>query len=607
MKTRCLILALVVGLGLGQAGMLLAVGDKLETTTAKLIAQLGSKKFKERDKAAKALEAMGASALPALRKAAKSDDAETSKQAKNLIDKIERTVEAAALLAPTKVHLVCKDTPVTDAVAKLAKLSKYDIKINDKDKEKLAKRKITLDTGKVTFWEAFDMLCKKGKLVEATFQGGGIGGGPIRIQPAPNPGAKPLPIRIQPAPAPQPANPAPAAPAKPVAIQNVQVQVQVAQAGAPVPAPQPAPGVRPPVIRPGVGFNPDQIVLSDGKPEDQPTCYSGAFRIRLKLNPFKMPAFAPPPGGNNAPPAKEAKQAAQKMLMVLLEVRAEPKVKGWYIGGSPTLESAVDDKGQKLKIFTPQVPRGGPVGGAIPGGLPAPAAQPLPAAGAAGGMRAMPVMPGMGWGNQQVSFMQLQLGEKEAKKLKEFKCKLPVRTTSAPEALITVDNILKAAGKTIKGAKGGSIKVIEADKDDDGNYKIRFELDRPQGVMGGFGYGFGGGGFGIGVPGGGPIRIQRGNGVQIQIQVGGPAGGAVGGKVIGGGAFPNYTGLSLVDAKGKALQLTGMSAKAGQGEKEMTLTFKPVAGQGKPAKFIFTGQRSISVDVPVSFKNVKLP
>jgi hypothetical protein len=605
MRTRCLILALVVGLGLGQAGTLLAVGDKLETTVARLVAQLGSKKFKEREKAAKALEAMGAAALPALRKAAKSDDAETSKQAKHLIDKIERTAEAAALLAPTKVHLVCKDTPVTDAVAKLAKLSKYDIKIDDKDKEKLAKRKITLDTGKVSFWEAFDMLCNKGKLVEAPFAGRRIGGGPIRIQPAP--GGKPVPIRIQPAPAPQPANPAPAAPAKQVAVQNVQVQVQVAQAGAPVPAPQPAPGARPPVIRPGVPFNPDQIVLSDGKPEDLPTCYSGAFRIRLKLNPFNMGAIGPPPGGNGAPPAKEAKQAAQKMLMVLLEVKAEPKVKGWYIGGSPTLESAVDDKGQKLKTFTPQVPRGVPIGGPVKGGVPAPAVQPLPPAGGAGGMRAMPVMPGFGGVNQQMAFMQLNLGAKEAKKLKEFKCKLPIRTTSAAEALITVDNILKAPGKTIKGAKGGSIKVIEADKDDDGNYKIRFELDRPPGVMGGIGYGFGGGGFGIGVPGGGPIRIQGGNGVQIQIQVGGGPGGAVGGKVIAGGAFPNYTGLSLVDAKGKQFQLTGMSAKAGQGEKEMTLTFKPVAGQGKPAKFIFTGQRSISVDVPVSFKNVKLP
>src|SRR5262249_30233541 len=154
--------------------------------------------------------------------------------------------------------------------------------------------------------------------------------------------------------------------------------------------------------------------------EDLPTCYSGAFRIRLKLNPFKMPALVPPRGGNGAPPANEAKEAAQKTLMVLLEVRAEPKVKGWYIGATPTLESAVDDKGQKLKVFTPQVPRGVPIGGPVKGGVPVPAVQPLPPAGGAGGMQAMPVRPGMGWvNNQQSVYMHLNLGAKEAKKLKE--------------------------------------------------------------------------------------------------------------------------------------------------------------------------------------------
>jgi hypothetical protein len=219
-------------------------------------------------------------------------------------------------------------------------------------------------------------------------------------------------------------------------------------------------------------------------------------------------------------------------------------------------------------------------------------------------MQAMPVM---GWGmNQQMAVLQLKLGEKEAKKIKEFKCKLTVSSQSAPQALITVDNILKAAGKTVKGAKGGSIKVIEADKDEDGNYKVRFELERPAGVNTGMGYGFGGGGIRIGIPGGGPVRVPGGKGgFQIQVQVGQAGGGIA--VAPGGGAFPNFTGITLVDAKGNSLPLVGMSANAGQGQKEMTLLFKPTKGQGKPAKLVFTGQRSVSVDVPVTFKNVKLP
>jgi hypothetical protein len=569
MKTRCLILALVVGLGLGSAGMLQAVGDKKANATevAKLIAQLGSKKFKEREKAVKALEAMGAPALPALRKAAASDDKEISKLAKDLIDKIEKQVEAAALLEPTKVHLVCKDTAVPDAVADLAKQSKYDIKLTDGAKEKLAKRKITLDTGKVTFWEAFDRLCKKANLVEAGVQ---------------MPGVRPVPpIRLQPLPVPvKPAAP-PAKQLAPAAVQNVQVQVQVvpaaAQPGALPPAPPPVPGggVR---IQPFPIGNANQIILDDGKPEDVPTCYSGAFRIRLKLNALNM--AVPQPGQN-------AKPAAKKTLFAQLEVRAEPKVKGWYLSGKPTLETATDDQGQKLTVFQPEVPRGGPVR----------FGNPVPAIAPAGGrMAPMPLWRG---NNQQTTYLQLNLGEKEAKKIKVFKGKLAVQTQTAPAALITVDNILKAAGKTVKGAKGGSIKVLEAAKDEDGNYKVRFELERPAGVSGGVSYGGFGGGV-VPAPRPAPPPAKGGN-FQVQIQIGG------GGRAGIGWASPGMGGLSLVDAKGKPFLLVGATAQAGQGVKEQTLIFKPNKGQGEPAKFIFTGQRSVTVDIPFSFKDVKLP
>src|SRR5262249_41139869 len=155
----------------------------------------------------------------------------------------------------------------------------------------------------------------------------------------------------------------------------------------------------------------------------------------------------------------------------------------WYISGQPTLDTATDDQGQKLTPYVPNINKGRPAFGGGGGG-----------GGAAGGAlppaRALPpvggiAMPWGGWGNQQTVFMQLNLGKKEAKKIKEFKGKLAVQSRTAPEAMITVDKILKAAGKTVKGAKGGSIKVIEAEKDGDGNYKITFELERPDGVIGG--------------------------------------------------------------------------------------------------------------------------
>src|SRR5262249_37599004 len=204
MKTSWLILAVLVGLGLGVTPLLRAVSEKAPADRiGRLITDLGSNKFTERAKAAKALEAIGEPALPALRKAVKTGDAETSRRAEALIAKIEQKAEQAALLAPTRVHLVCKNMPVADAVALLAKKSKYTIQIDGISKAKLAKRKVTLDTGDVTFWEALDKLCAKAGLVELTSANNVIGmpadgrlPGGIQILPAPD--AKPLPIRKPP-------------------------------------------------------------------------------------------------------------------------------------------------------------------------------------------------------------------------------------------------------------------------------------------------------------------------------------------------------------------------------------------------------------------------
>jgi hypothetical protein len=254
-----------------------------------------------------------------------------------------------------------------------------------------------------------------------------------------------------------------------------------------------------------------------------------------------------------------------------------------------------------LKLFTPEFPKGRPIGGGGGGAVPPPAAVP-PIRG--GGGIAFPI--GGGWGvNQQTVLLPLSRGEKEAKKLKELKGKLAVQTRTAPQALITVNNILKAAGKTVKGDKGGSIKVIEAEKDGDGNFKVTFELERPAGVIGGgmMGGGFGFGGGGVAPPPVAPPPVKGGAVRQVRVQIGG---GVKGGPAIGiGGA--NWIGISLVDAKGKAFQLAGIGDRGANKGKAQTLIFKPVQGQGDPAKLVFTGQRTVNVDVPFSFKDVKLP
>jgi hypothetical protein len=136
----------------------------------KLIAQLGADGFEEREQAQKDLEKIGPAALESARKAAKSKDSEVARRAGDLVTRFEEMLKTDKVLAPKMVNLKFKDVSVVDAVADLSKQSGYPITIGG-DKAKLAERKVTLETGEVSFWEAFDKLCLKAGLVEPASDG----------------------------------------------------------------------------------------------------------------------------------------------------------------------------------------------------------------------------------------------------------------------------------------------------------------------------------------------------------------------------------------------------------------------------------------------------
>src|SRR5262249_1997823 len=130
-------------------------------------------------------------------------------------------------------------------------------------------------------------------------------------------------------------------------------------------------------------------------------------------------------------------------------------------------------------------------------------------------MPAIGIMPGFGVSYQCSAVVRLQLGKKQARMLKTVEGTVPVEVQTPPEPMITVKNILKAAGKTTKGARGGSIKILKAGKDDNGDYQIKFQLTKPAGVIdGGFG-GFGGGVGGFGGVGPGIILPKARRGLAI--------------------------------------------------------------------------------------------
>jgi hypothetical protein len=134
-----------------------------------LIEKLGSGDFTEREKATKELSAIGAPALEALRKAAKSKDVEVRKRAEALLSKSDNEREIPRVLAPKRVRLVYKDATLKDALEDLQKKSGYSVDLCDPS-GKLKERKITLDTGETTFWHAVGLFCEKARLTEGNIK-----------------------------------------------------------------------------------------------------------------------------------------------------------------------------------------------------------------------------------------------------------------------------------------------------------------------------------------------------------------------------------------------------------------------------------------------------
>src|SRR5262245_37950176 len=134
---------------------------------ARLVARLGSMNFTEREEATKELDAIGADAVPALKRATQSDDAETRRRAEDLVARIEKRLESKRLLTPTTVTLTCNDTPLTDAVADFAKKTGQPVALGN-DQTKLEGRTVSLDLVDVPFWQALDRFCAAAGVMEAS-------------------------------------------------------------------------------------------------------------------------------------------------------------------------------------------------------------------------------------------------------------------------------------------------------------------------------------------------------------------------------------------------------------------------------------------------------
>jgi hypothetical protein len=368
---------------------------------------------------------------------------------------------------------------------------------------------------------------------------------------------------------------------------------------------------------------PGQIVLTPGKPATGASDTTTSIRIRA------------------LPENRLFGTASEGEILIVLQITPEPRLQ-WQRLVSMTVQKAIDDRDQKLSEATaaPVLPSGAPgrLGGFAPGrGI---AIAPV----GPGGIGAMPA-PWMPWGTglHQYTVVRLKKGEKVAKAIKELKGTISADLLGESQQLIVAGDILKAGGKTFKGTKGGSFKILGVTKADSGQITIRFEMEQPAGVVPDNTTNFGP--FPGVVP---PVNVPP-PGIRPLPPVKGPApaakpaiapaakpapagapggaapagaGAAVAGKiviapVVGGPAIamPVYygstMGVTLRDEKDNVLParvFINYKRVAGAAPtREYNLTYVPQKGHGTPTKMVFSGRKPVAVNIPFTLKDIKLP
>ncbi len=126
-----------------------------------LTAQLGSRRYAERQAASETLERLGRSALSALRAARESRDLEVRNRSYSLIQKIEGTL----LTQASSVKLDFDNTPLADVMRSLSQQTGFKVALYPENLPKWKYQRVTLRQAEpLPFWKAIDQLCDTAQL-----------------------------------------------------------------------------------------------------------------------------------------------------------------------------------------------------------------------------------------------------------------------------------------------------------------------------------------------------------------------------------------------------------------------------------------------------------
>jgi hypothetical protein len=181
----------------------------------------------------------------------------------------------------------------------------------------------------------------------------------------------------------------------------------------------------------------------------------------------------------------------------------------------------------------------------------------------------------------QIPF-RVQRGAKPSRLLKEVSGAATCQVQTPPEALVTIEDVLQAGGRSLQTSDGLNVKVLDVTRQD-GQVKVRLQED-------------------IGVA-GAIVFNARGNLVRINnlaLRIGSATTSAVGGSM-----------WTLYDRNGHRYRNgpheVSIVAAANGVAQEFRLTYLPERDQGEPVKLVQTGRRQILLEIPFTLKDVPLP